>query len=100
LNARGWPGPRVSGQATIPSKRSGSDRTRGSSAARVPISSSRVTPCARAMGSSSSSVARRLPASSRDSVLVEMPVLAASAASVVPRSRRSASNRSPTPAST
>src|SRR5688572_22635083 len=83
-----------------PSKRTGSARTRGSSADRVPISSSRVTPCACAIGSSSSRVARRLPASSRDSVLVEMPVLRASAASVVPRSRRSSLSRSPIPAST
>ena len=97
-----WAGPglRVSGQATASPTRRGSARTRGSSVGRLPISSSRPTPCARAMGSSSSSVARRLPDSSRDSVLVEIPVLAASAASVVPRSRRRASSRSPTAAST
>ena len=51
-------------------------------------SSSRVTPWTRASGSNCSSVGRRRPASSLDSVLVEMPVSSARSASVMSRRRR------------
>src|SRR6185312_11744512 len=46
-------------------------------------------------GSSSSSVGRRLPDSSRESVLAETPVCADSSPRVTPRSRRSARSRGP-----
>ena len=54
----------------------------------APTSSSRVAPNARASGRSCSSVGRRRPVSSRDSVLAEMPVSAARSVSVMSRRRR------------
>src|SRR5215469_8162222 len=69
---------------------------RGSPVNGAPTSSSRVTPCVLASGSSSSSVGRRSPDSSRDRVLTEVPVAADRSAKVISRSRRSARNRGPT----
>src|SRR6185437_15457529 len=72
---------------------------RGSPVGGAPASSSSVTPCARASGSSSSRVGRRSPDSSRDRVLTEMPVVPDRSARVVSRCWRSARSRGPTAAS-
>src|SRR6478736_4747090 len=94
------PGRRLSGITVMSWKRNGRRCTRGSPAGGAPTSSSTGTPCARASSSSSSSVGRRWPLSSRDSVLTEIPVARDSAASVTSRRRRSSRSRGPTAAST
>src|SRR5215813_4079486 len=86
----------VSGSMVIPSLVTGRGRTRGSPVSGAPASSSSVTPCALASGSSSSRVGLRSPDSSRDRVLTEIPVAADRLARVVSRRRRSARSRGPT----
>jgi hypothetical protein len=76
------PGRRVSGTTVSPDRRTGRRWMRGSPVGGAATRSSSGTPCARASGSSSSSVGRRWPLSRRDSVLTEMPVASASAARV------------------
>src|SRR4051812_39560010 len=95
------PGRRVSGTTVVPwCAVRGRRCTRGSPVGGASTSSSSATWCARASGSSSSSVGRRSPDSSRDSVLTEMPVVADSWASVSPRCWRSVRSRGPIPVST
>src|SRR4051812_24147379 len=90
------PGRRVSGMTVLPSWSNGRGWTRGSPVGGASTSSSSGTWCARASGSSSSSVGLRRPDSSRDRVLTEMPVASDNWASVAPRCRRSARRRGPT----
>ena len=63
----------------------GLSRMRGSPTSGAPTSSSSGTRCAWASGSSSSRLGLRWPVSSRDSVLLEIPVAAASSVRVTPR---------------
>src|SRR5215208_1665861 len=90
------PARRVSGSMVIPLPLTGRRWMRGSPVGGASTSSSSVTPCALASGSSSSRVGRRSPDSSRDRVLTEMPVEAERSASVVSRVLRRAFSRGPT----
>src|SRR5919199_6185763 len=95
------PGRRVSGTTVRPCAGVRGRRcTRGSPVSGAPTSSSSGTWWARASGSSSSSVGRRCPDSSRDSVLTEVPVSSDSCVRVSPRRWRSARSRGPTAVST
>ena len=73
---------------------------RGSPTSGAPTSSSSGTWWASASGRSSSRLGFRCPLSSRDSVLFEIPVVAASAVRVTPRCVRSRLSRGPTSART
>src|SRR3954465_5330377 len=90
------PGRRVSGMTVLPSWSNGRGWTRGSPVGGASTSASSGTWCARARGSSSSSVGLRRPDSSRDRVLTEMPVASDNWLRVAPRCRRSARRRGPT----
>src|SRR5918911_567105 len=95
------PGRRVSGTTVRPCAGVRGRRcTRGSPVSGAPTSSSSGTWWARASGSSSSSVGRRCPDSSLDSVLTEVPVSSDSCVRVSPRRWRSARSRGPTAVST
>ena len=76
--------------------RRGFSRILGSPTSGAPTRSSSGTRYASASGSSSSRLGRRCPVSSRDRVLLEMPVEAATPVNVIPRSLRSCFNRGPT----
>ena len=81
------PGCRVSGSTVRPLRLLAFRRTRGSPTSGAPTRSSNGTRYANASGSSSSRLARRCPVSSRDRVLLEMPVVSDRAVKVMPRWR-------------
>ena len=87
---------RVSGSTVRPLTRRGLSRMRGSPTSGAPTRSSSGTRYACASGSSSSRLGRRCPFSSRDRVLFEMPVRAATSVNVSPRARAPRRSRGPT----